>query len=303
FERIDRDLATPATGMSILAGLLSSRNIDSMINGTILSLILVSIVMVFSLGKLSYGFISLLPNVMPILLAYGAWGLFVGEVSFAGAMVCAMTFGIVVDDTVHFMNKYRFLREVRLLNPVDAMAEVFRTVGSAIVVTTFAIGLGFCALAMSGFLVNQHLGMLTAITLGSALVADLLFLPALLYLLDRGDDMSSKSQTIGRTQIHLPETGAAFLVDVDRPSMIFPVKDGTAKVGRHPENDVILTDPTVHRHHAILTRGLGKAYQLQDLSPPHGNGIWVNGKRAREADIVPGDLIELGEMRLRYVSA
>ncbi|MEO1282432.1 MAG: FHA domain-containing protein, partial [Pseudomonadota bacterium] len=226
------------------------------------------------------------------------------EVSFAGAMVCAMTFGIVVDDTVHFMNKYRFLREIRLLNPEDAMAEVFRTVGSAIVVTTFAIGLGFCALAMSGFLVNHHLGLLTAITLGSALIADLIFLPALLYLLDRGDTSgSSKSQTIGRTQIHLPDTGAAFLVDVDRPSVIFPIKETTAKLGRHPENDVVLTDPTVHRHHAVLTKGLGKAFHLQDLSPPHGNGIWVNGKRAREADVVPGDLVELGEMRLRYVSA
>lgn len=304
FEKIDRDLATPATGMSILAGLLSSRNIDSMINGTVLSLVLVSIVMVFALGKISYGFVSLLPNVMPILIAYGAWGLFMGEVSFAGAMVCAMTFGIVVDDTVHFMNKYRFLREIRLLNPEDAMAEVFRTVGSAIVVTTFAIGLGFCALAMSGFLVNHHLGLLTAITLGSALIADLIFLPALLYLLDRGDTSgSSKSQTIGRTQIHLPDTGAAFLVDVDRPSVIFPIKETTAKLGRHPENDVVLTDPTVHRHHAVLTKGLGKAFHLQDLSPPHGNGIWVNGKRAREADVVPGDLVELGEMRLRYVSA
>lgn len=305
FKKIDHDLSTPATGMSILAGLLSSRNIDGMIVGTLLSLLLVSVVMVFSLGKISYGFVSLVPNVMPVLLAYGLWGVFIGDVSFAGAMVCAMTFGIVVDDTVHFMNKYRYLREIRLLNPDEALAEVFRTVGWAIIVTSFAIGLGFLALAMSGFLVNRDLGLLTAMTIFAALIADLFFLPALLYLLERGKkvDKASKSQTIGRTKIHLPETGAAFLVDVDRPSIILPIKGSVAKVGRHPENDVIVSDPTVHRYHATLTKGLGKAYHLQDLSPPHGNGIWVNGKRAKEADIVPGDLIELGEVRMRYVSA
>lgn len=305
FDRIDDDLATPATGMSILAGLLSSRNIDSMLVGTALSLVLVSIVIVFALGNLSYGFISLFPNLLPLLMAYGAWGFFAGEVSFAGAMVCAITFGIVVDDTVHFMNKYKYMREVRLLPPAEAMAEVFRTVGSAIVVTTGAIGLGFLALAMSGFLVNHHLGLLTAITLFSGMVADLTFLPALLYLLERGkhEDRSSNSQTIGKTQIHLPETGAAFLVDVDQPSIILPIGDGTSKLGRHPENDIVVTDPTVHRYHAVLTKGLGKAFHLEDLSPPHGNGIWVNGKRAREADLVPGDLIELGEVRMRYVSA
>ena len=174
-----------ATGMPVLAAHLSQRNGASMIKATPLALAAISLLMVLALGSWRLGFASLVPNLMPLLMAYGAWGLTMGELTFAGTMVIAMTFGIVVDDTVHMMSRYRHLRKGGL-PPREAMIETFRTVGIAVFTTTVAIASGFSVLSLSGFVVNHDLGAITTLTLVSALAATLLFLPPLLLMLDRG---------------------------------------------------------------------------------------------------------------------
>ena len=177
--------AAPAVGTPILAAHLSDRNTKAMIIGTAVALTAISLILVFALRSLRFGVVSLVPNLLPLVIAYGAWGFLFGEVSFAATMVSAMTLGIVIDDAVHFLSKYLRARRVRGLAPREAVVSSFRTVGVAIVVTTVSIATGFLVLTFSGFLVNHQLGLLTAITLGAALLADLLFLPPLILLLDR----------------------------------------------------------------------------------------------------------------------
>jgi hypothetical protein len=135
--------------------------------------------MFLALKNIKLGLISLLPNILPAVAAMGIWGFFVGEVSFAATVVGALTFGIVVDDTVHLLMKYQAARE-RGLGPQLAIHETMRTVGVSVVVTSVALTLSFAVFTFSGFLVNQHLGWLTALTLIAALIADLLFLPPLI---------------------------------------------------------------------------------------------------------------------------
>ncbi len=173
-----------ATGLPVLAANLSKRNGEAMVKATPFALVAISLLLVVALGSWRLGLISLVPNLMPLLMAYGLWGFVMGELTFAGTMVIAMTFGIVVDDTVHMMSRYRHLR-LTGARPVPAMIETFRTVGIAVVVTTLAIASGFSVLSLSGFIVNRDLGMITAMTLVGALIATLLFLPALLVLIDR----------------------------------------------------------------------------------------------------------------------
>lgn len=177
--------AAPAVGTPILAAHLSDRNTEAMIIGTTVALTAISLILILALRSLRFGIVSLVPNLLPLVIAYGAWGFVFGEVSFAATMVSAMTLGIVVDDAVHFLSKYLRARRVLGLDPRQAIVSSFRTVGVAIVVTTVSIATGFLVLMFSGFLVNHQLGLLTAITLGAALLADLLFLPPLLLMLDR----------------------------------------------------------------------------------------------------------------------
>jgi predicted RND superfamily exporter protein len=151
-----------------------------MLEGTTLALVVISGILIFALRSLRIGLISLLPNLVPIAMAFGLWGLLVGEVGLALSVVSGMTLGIVVDDTVHFLSKYLRARREKGMNSEDAVRYAFSTVGTALWVTTLVLMVGFGILAFSHFQLNAGMGLLTAITLELALLADFLFLPPLL---------------------------------------------------------------------------------------------------------------------------
>ena len=100
------------------------------------------------------------------------------------SIVAAMTLGIVVDDTVHYLSKYLRGRKELNKSPEDATIYAFTSVGFALVVTSLALLGGFLILANSGFRVNSDLAQLSMITIAFALIADFLFLPPLLMKLE-----------------------------------------------------------------------------------------------------------------------
>lgn len=150
-----------------------------------LALVLISFVLIFALRSVRLGVISLVPNLVPAALAYGTWGLFVGRVDLSASVVICMSLGIVVDDTVHFLSKYLRARRERQLNIEDGMRYAFHTVGTALTITTIVLVAGFLVLVASHFSPTWVSGLLLAMTLSYALIADFLFLPPLLMLLDR----------------------------------------------------------------------------------------------------------------------
>ena len=101
------------------------------------------------------------------------------------SVVFAMALGIVVDDTVHYLSKYLRARRVGGMTPEDAVRYAFRTVGTALWVTSVILIGGFALLALSPFQLNEQTGQLTAITIGFALIADFFFLPPLLMAVDK----------------------------------------------------------------------------------------------------------------------
>ncbi|MCG7865629.1 MAG: RND transporter [gamma proteobacterium symbiont of Stewartia floridana] len=165
---------------SVMFAHIGSRNIIAMLKGTTTALIIISLILVVALRSLRIGGISLIPNLVPMGMAFGLWGLTVGEVGLALSVVSGMTLGIVVDDTVHFLSKYLRARREKNLPGEDAVRYAFSTVGTALWVTSLVLMVGFGILAFSHFQLNAGMGLLTAITLGLALVADFLFLPPLL---------------------------------------------------------------------------------------------------------------------------
>lgn len=178
------ELVTQGASPTIMFSHIGMRNIRSMLTGTTIALVLISVVLVFALRSLKMGLISLVPNLAPAAVAFGVWALTVGEVGLALSVVAAMTLGIVVDDTVHFLSKYLRARRERNLSAEEAVRYAFRSVGWALTVTTGVLGAGFMVLAQSVFELNSGMGLLTAITITIALIIDFLFLPPLLLLLD-----------------------------------------------------------------------------------------------------------------------
>jgi predicted RND superfamily exporter protein len=168
------------TGLSIMFANLTARNVRSMLGGTMLALVLISAMIMWALKSFKIGLVSLLPNLVPAAMSFGLWGFAVGKVGLGIAVVAAMSLGIVVDDTVHFLSKYRRARREEKMNPRQAVLYSFHTVGTAIMATSAVLVVGFMILTFSGFKVNGDMGLLTAVTITFALVADLLFLPPLL---------------------------------------------------------------------------------------------------------------------------
>lgn len=167
-------------GPGVMFSYISSRNVRSLLIGTTLAIILIALTLIFALKSVRFGLLSLLPNLVPGAMAFGLWGLVVGEVNLALSIVSGMCLGIVVDDTVHFLSKYLRARREQGLNPEDAVRYAFKTVGTALIVTSVVLAAGFMILAQSTFGFNGGMGKMSALIVTIALVADLLFLPPLL---------------------------------------------------------------------------------------------------------------------------
>ena len=167
---------------------IGQRNVRAMLFGTTVALILISGILIIALQSLKIGLISLIPNLVPAAMGFGLWGVFVGDVGLSLSIVTGMSFGIVVDNTVHFLSKYLRAKRESSLKPEDAVRYAFRVVGKALVVTTITLVIGFSALATSNFSFNSDMGLLTAVIITIALVQVFLLLPPLLLKIEEKDD-------------------------------------------------------------------------------------------------------------------
>lgn len=178
------DLASPASGFTMISAHLSDRNVESMLRGTILATGLISLILLLVFRNIRVGLICLVPNFVPAAMTFGLWGYLSGVIGLGASVVVAVAIGIIVDDTIHFVSKYMSGRQQGLSSP-EAVRATFRAVGPALWATTAILTAGFLVFASSGYEPSWTLGVLVAVTISFALVADLFLLPALLMAVDR----------------------------------------------------------------------------------------------------------------------
>jgi len=177
-----------SSGTTLMFAYLGRWNIISMLVGTTIALVGISLVLILVLKSLRLGLTSLVPNLVPGALGFGIWGLAVGEVGVSLSVVTAMTLGIVVDDSVHFLSKYRRARRELGCAPPDAVRVAFHTVGRALFTTSVVLVAGFIMVSLSSFELNAGMGKLTALVIALALLADFFLLPPLLMKVEGGGD-------------------------------------------------------------------------------------------------------------------
>ena len=175
-----------AKGISInvLFSNVSWINIRSMIGTTIASMLVIALIVGVALRSFGYGLMSIVMNVLPSIVGFGIWGLLVGQIGLAASVITAMTIGLVVDDTIYFLLMYQAARK-RGLSSEAAINEVFELVGTAMLVITVSLAVGFGVLIASGFEVNRSLGAMMTVVILANLFIDWLMLPPLLRLIDR----------------------------------------------------------------------------------------------------------------------
>ena len=179
------------SGAALMFSHIGQRNIRAMLLGTAIALFGISVLLIAGLRSLRLGLVSLVPNFVPGVMGFGVWALTKGEVGVALSVVVAMTIGVVVDDTVHFLGKYRRARLEHGLGSEDAVRYAFRAAGRAMVTTTIVLVAGFLVLLLSDFIPTAEVGLLTAYIIAFALIADFLLLPPLLMVVDRRADSAA----------------------------------------------------------------------------------------------------------------
>lgn len=186
---------TIGTGPAVLFSHIGMRSIRSGLLGGVVALLLICGLLSIVFRSVKIGLLSAIPNLLPGAMAFGVWGVVNGQINMALATVLSMTLGIVVDDTIHFISKYRHcLRQGA--SPEDAVRKTFSTVGVAIVVTTIVLVAGFSVLIYSPFAMNWGMGLLSAITIVFALLTDLFLLPAFLIQFERNSNEVSIPNSI-----------------------------------------------------------------------------------------------------------
>ena len=170
---------------------LGFRQAKSMFKGNVIALILISLVLMIALRNLKLGLLSIIPNVAPVLVGFGVWALYKGQINTGMVIVFGMTLGIIVDDTVHFMSKFLRARRELGYDAKQAVIYAFETVGKALVTTTIVLIAGFAVLSTSSFGLNSSMAKITVIIILAALIIDFILLPSLLILL------SKKKENVG----------------------------------------------------------------------------------------------------------
>ena len=170
-------------------------NVNNLSKGFVLALIFISFLLIAMFRSWSLGLISMVPNLFPAAMAFGIWALISGKIGFGMSVGITITLGIVVDDTIHFLAKYKYAREQLHYNNYKAVQYAMDTVGVAMLLTTAMMAIAFTSLLWSDFIPNQDLGMITIVTIVCAVLVDLILLPILLLKLF-GDDRQ-ETQPLG----------------------------------------------------------------------------------------------------------
>ena len=172
-------LTTRITGTGVIIDKNSDYIRDSLLQGLLMAILVISLIVAFIYRNIRMLFIALIPNILPMLIAAAILG-FSGIPLEAGvAIVFAIIFGIAIDDTIHLLSKFKLTKD-KGFSTEEAIKITLEETGKAICLTTVILFFGFLSLLMSSNPPAVTVGMLISSTLISALVCDLLIIPIML---------------------------------------------------------------------------------------------------------------------------
>jgi len=146
-----------------------------------LAVIVISAILLVTLGSVSGGILSIIPNILPSVSAFGLMGLLGIPLDVDTLMIAPLIIGIAVDDTIHFVTHYRM--NLSRGHKVDAaLKHTIDEVGRAVTFTTLILGSSFLLLGFSDYLGIARVGIFGSFAIFVALICDLLFLPALVHV-------------------------------------------------------------------------------------------------------------------------
>ena len=177
-EKIQDEGSAEATGMSFLIGGWLDNIVEGQRRGLIASFLTIAVLMILALRSIRVGLFSMVPNLLPLLALGGHVGFWWDHVDSDTFLVAMLAIGIGVDDTIHFLVRYR-IEARREPDRTTALLRTFDFAGRGIVITTIILTVGFLPFTASDYFSLRILGTLLPLVLVVALLADVLLVPAM----------------------------------------------------------------------------------------------------------------------------
>lgn len=160
--------------------------IQNLRSSLIIAFVVISIVMALLFRNVRMILISIVPNLVPLCITAGIMGYFGIPLKPSTALIFSIAFGISVDDSIHFLAKYRQELFNHKFFVAKALSVSLRDTGASMIYTSIVLFCGFIIFAFSEFGGTVALGVLTSATLLFAMVTNLILLPSLLLIFDDG---------------------------------------------------------------------------------------------------------------------
>jgi hydrophobe/amphiphile efflux-3 (HAE3) family protein len=178
-QDLPEHLSVEVTGFGVAVSASSHLLVSGQMKSVLLGLMLIFGIMFLMFLSAKVGLIALLPNCFPIIMNLGIMGWMGIRLSTSTSLVASIAIGLAVDDTIHYLHRYN--REFKKdLNKDRALRDTVKSVGKPIIFTTLTISIGFFVLMFSHFKPTAIFGFLMVITMLTALIGDLILLPALM---------------------------------------------------------------------------------------------------------------------------
>lgn len=168
---------TTGTGVIFDKNTLYLRN--NIISGVLLAFLCIGIVMAYLFRDWRMVIISIIPNVIPLVVCAGIMGLLGIELDAPTSIIFGISYGIAVDDTIHFLSKFNIERQ-KGYSIEDALQHTFIETGKAVFTMSLILFFGFMILMLSPTAATFNIGLLTGVTLFTAVWPDVFLLPLLI---------------------------------------------------------------------------------------------------------------------------
>lgn len=183
FPKEDYNITLTGTSVVFLKG--TNYLVKNLFTSLLLAVFLISCLMAFLFSSFRMVLVSLLPNLLPLIVTAGIMGIFGIPIKPSTILVFSIAFGISVDDTIHYLAKYRQELKHHKWNIKEAAQNALKETGVSMIYTSIVLFFGFGIFTVSNFGGTVALGILVSTALLIAMLSNLVLLPSLLLSLDK----------------------------------------------------------------------------------------------------------------------
>ncbi|MGB5988475.1 MAG: MMPL family transporter [Marinifilaceae bacterium] len=183
FPKEKYDIIT--TGSSILFFKGTQYLVKNLATSLLLAILLIAGFMAWMFSSKRMVIVALIPNIIPLLFTAALMGYFNIPIKASTILIFSIAFGISVDDTIHFLAKYRQELQLTNWNIRASVIIALKETGQSMMYTSVILFFGFGIFALSSFGGTVSLGLLVSVTLLAAMFSNLIILPSLLMTLDK----------------------------------------------------------------------------------------------------------------------